>query len=239
MAHQTIPTIPTAQSLGRNLSEFRSVPMTLWSESEGGQESGRKIFDQGYVTTWEWSKRGDLNETAIWSTTSEPSFVLSAQETGERYFIAYFDLDVGRHFRTFTEMGFEFEQNGKDKGALSLYNIGREYKRPRDGAVWSYSEDPDDYDYSNDRGQFFVKTAFDSSEVSVQKDNDYVLNRVYFHYKTNGSGSGGTGSAPYTDVFIYNLKFGWGTGEASENHRICLPKIRPFDRASKPEFGES
>ena len=36
---------------------------------------------------------------------------------------------------------------------------------------------------------------------------------------------------PYTDVQIYNLKLGYD-GEASSNHRICLPKIRPFDRAA-------
>ena len=107
-------------------------------------------------------------------------------------------------------MGFEWNQNAKDLGALYLVNVGRQYKKPGTTLVWSYSEQSLENTYKNDRGQFFRTWDFSSNEISQQTINGYVLNRIYFHIASSGSGSGGTGSPPETAVQIYNPQAGLG-----------------------------
>ena len=104
MAHKEIPTIPSVQLLSRDLSEFKKQPMIEWSEEGGGQESGRKIFSSGYDSQWDWDTKGSLNDTDIWSTDEDNSFELSTRQKNERNFIAYFNMENGRHFRSFTEI---------------------------------------------------------------------------------------------------------------------------------------
>ena len=124
----------------------------------------------------------------------------------------------------FNSLGFEFYQSGGNvKGAVYLHKVGREYKKPGTNEVWSYSDSDLDDEFYNDRGTFFHSTDFNRDEIDKQKQG-FILNRIYFNYGTSTSGSTGTGSQPYTEVQIYNLKLGWGSGEASNNHRICLPK---------------
>ena len=159
------------------------------------------------------------------------------QDKGGSWLIAYLDLDESRQFGVFNSLGFEFYQSGGNvKGAIYLHKVGREYKKPGTNEVWSYSDSDFDGDYDNSRGTFFHNTDFNSDEINMQQAG-FILNRIYFNYGTSTSGSTGTGSLPYTDVQIYNLKLGWGDGEASSNHRICLPKIRPFDQAAQLQFG--
>ena len=239
MANKQIPTIPTVQKIPRSVSDYKALPTIKWSTEDGGQDVETKTFDAGYDTRWEASTKGSLHETDIWApNNSRDTFEYAVQEKGESYFIAYFDLNNGRHFRTFTSMGFEFYQSAREKGCIYLYNIGRQYKKPGTEKTWSYAEHARDYDYQGDRGEFFVNTDFHSSEISVQRDNDYVLNRIYFHFKTNPSGSSGTGGAIHSQIEVYNLKLGWGSGEASDKHRICLPKMRAFSEAGRLAFGD-
>ena len=237
MAHKEIPTIPSFQLLSRNLADFKKVPMIEWSEEGGGQESGRKIFNSGPDSQWDWSKSGSLSDTDIWSTSSDNSFELSTRQRNEQFFIAYFNMDNGRQFRAFTEMGFEFSQNAGEKGTLYLYNIGREYKNPMNQERWSISEDADDYDYKGERGTFYVHTRLDAREIDRQSSG-YILNRVYFHFKTNASGSSGTGGDIPSEVNIWNLKFGYGNSNSSDSYRICLPSKRPFSQAEQLSFGD-
>ena len=146
-------------------------------------------------------------------------------------------MGEGRQFRGFTEMAFQFAQSAGEKGTIYLYNIGREYKNPNNSERWSFSEDADDYNYKGDRGTFLVRTQFDSREIDKQSSG-YVLNRIYFHCKTMGTGSSGTGGAIASEIEIWDLKFGWGANN-SDGYRICLPKIRPFDQANQLAFGDS
>ena len=238
MANLKVPTIPTAQSLGNSLSDFKSVPTTRWSETKGGQESETKHFSAGRDTRWNCYRAKGLHVDDIWGDDPDDGFEMSVQERGEAWFISYLDLDTSRQFGVFNSLGFEFYQNGGNlKGAIYLHKVGREYKKLGTNEVWSYSDHDLDDDFYNKRGTFFHSTNFSSDEISKQEQG-FVLNRIYFNYGCSTSGSTGTGSTPYTEVQIYNLKLGWGDGEASDNHRICLPKMRAFSEASRLAFGD-
>ena len=232
-----IPTIPSSQILTKNLSDHIKLPTIEWASDDGGQETGNKRFSSGMDSTWEWSKKGSLSETNIWSSESRNSFELGTKNRREDFYIAYFDMKEGRQFRGFTQMAFQFSQSAKEKGTIYLYNIGREYKNFNNSERWSYSEDSDNYNYKGKHGTFFVSTIFDSREIDKQSSG-FILNRVYFHCKTMGSGSSGTGGDIASEVNIWDLKFGWGNNNA-DSYRICLPKIRTFDQAHQLAFGES
>ena len=231
-----IPTISSSQLLTKNLSDHRKLPTIEWASEDGGQETGNKRFSSGSDTTWEWSKKGSLGNKDIWSTESKYSFELGTKNKREDFYIAYFDMGEGRQFRGFTQMAFQFSQSAGEKGTIYLYNIGREYKNPNNSERWSYSEDADNYNYKGDRGTFLVSTIFDAREIDKQSSG-FILNRIYFHYKTMGSGSSGTGGDIASEVSIWDLKFGWGNNN-SDSYRICLPKIRAFSEADRLAFGD-
>ena len=232
-----IELIPSAQIIPRSVGDFRQLPAIEWSPTRGGMESDRKYFTSGRDTRWECDKAKGLHTDDIWGNDPDDGLEVQIQDKGGSWLIAYLDLDESRQFRVFNSLGFEFYQSGGNlKGALYLNQVGREYKKPGTNEVWSYSDSNLDDDFYNDRGTFFHKTDFARDEISMQQAG-FILNRIYFNYGTSTSGSTGTGSQPYTEVQIYNLKLGWGDGEASNNHRICLPKIRPFDQAAQLQFG--
>ena len=238
MANLKVPTIPTAQSLGNSLSDFKSVPTIRWSKTEGDQESNTKYFSAGKDTRWECSKSKGLHDDDIWGNDPGDGFEVQVQDKGGSWLIAYLDLDISRHFGVFNSLGFQFYQSGGNlKGAIYLHKVGREYKKTGTNEVWSYSDYDLDDDFYNERGTFFHCTNFNNAEIDKQKQG-FILNRIYFNYGTSTSGATGTGSTPYTECQIYNLKLGWGEGEASDNHRICLPKIRAFSEAHRPAFGD-
>ena len=231
-----IPTIPSSQLLSENLSDHRKLPTIEWAREAGDQEAGRKTFSSGSDRTWEWSKKGNLSDKDIWSSESNDGFQLGTKNRHDDFYIAYFDMKEGRQFRGFTQMAFQFSQSAREKGTMYLYNIGREYKNPNNSERWSFSEDADDYNYKGDHGTFFVRTYLDSREIDKQSSG-FVLNRIYFHYKTMEKGSSSTGGDIPSAVEIWDLKFGWGNNN-SDSYRICLPKIRPFDQADKLIFGD-
>ena len=233
-----IETIPSAQAIPGNINNFRMLPSIEWSVSAGGQESETKHFTAGKDTRWNCSKAKGLHVINVWGDDSDEGFEMSVQEKGEAWFISYLDLDISRHFGVFNSLGFEFYQNGGNlKGAIYLHKVGREYKKPGTNEVWSYSDYDLDDDFRNERGTFFHATDFNSDEINKQKQG-FILNRIYFNFGCSTSGSTGTGSTPYTECQIYNLKLGWGSGEASDNHRICLPKMREFSEADRLAFGD-
>ena len=200
-------------------------------------ETENKYFTSGRDTRWECSKSKGLHTDDIWGNDPNDGFEVQTQDKGGNFLIAYLDLDTSRQFRVFNGLGFEFYQSGGNlKGAIYLHKVGREYKKPGTNEVWSYSDSDLDDEFYNDRGTFFHNTNFDRDEIAMQQAG-FILNRIYFNYGTSTSGSTGTGSLPYSEVQIYNMKLGWGEGAVSSNHRICLPKIRPFDQAAQLHFG--
>ena len=232
-----IDTIPSAQRISRNVGEFRQLPAIEWSRTRGGMESSNKYFTSGRDTRWECSKSKGLSTDDIWGDDSDDGFEVQIQDKGGSFLIAYLDLDTSRQFRVFNSLGFEFYQSGGNvKGAIYLHKVGREYKKPGTNEVWSYSDSDFDGDYDNERGTFFHNTDFSRDETSMQEAG-FILNRIYFNYGTSTGGSTPTGGGPYTEVQIYNMKLGWGSGAASNSRRICLPKIRPFDQALQLQFG--
>ena len=232
-----IELIPSAQRISRSVGEFRQLPTIEWSRTSGRMESDRKYFTSGRDTRWECDKSKGLHADDIWGDDPDDGFEVQIQDKGGSWLIAYLDLDTSRQFRVFNSLGFEFYQSGGNiKGAIYLNQVGREYKKPGTNEVWSYSDSDFDGDYDNSRGTFFHNTDFDRDEVSMQQAG-FILNRVYFHYGTSTKGTSPTGGGPYTEVQIFNLKLGWGDGTPSNNHRICLPKIRPFDQAAQLQFG--
>ena len=232
-----IELIPSAQRISRSVGEHRQLPAIEWSECRGGLESDTKYFTSGRDTRWECNKSKGFHANDIWDNDPDDGLEVSLQDKGGSWVIAYLDMDKGRHFRVFNSLGFEFYQSGNNiKGAVYLHKVGREYKKPGTNEVWSYSDRDFDGDFYNTSGTFFHNTDFDRDEISMQEAG-FILNRIYFNYGTATSGATPTGGGPYTEVQIYNLKLGWGDGEASSNHRICLPKIRPFDQAAQLQFG--
>ena len=232
-----IDLIPSAQRISRNVGDHRQLPVIEWSPTRGGMESDRKYFSAGNDTRWECNKSKGLHTDDIWGDDPGDGFEVSVQDKGGSWLIAYLDLDNSRHFGVFNSLGFEFYQSGGNvKGAIYLDKVGREYKKPGTNEVWSYSDSDFDGDYDNSRGTFFHNTDFSRDETSMQEAG-FILNRIYFNYGTSTKGTTPTGGGPYTEVQIYNLKLGWGDGTPSSNHRICLPKIRPFDQAAQLQFG--
>ena len=232
-----IETIPSVQRAPRNASELRQLPVIEWAVTRGVQESSDKNFSAGRDTRWECSKSSGLSTDDIWGDDPDDGFEVRVKDKGGSWLIAYLDLDTSRQFRTFKSLSFEFFQSGGNlKGAIYLHKVGREYKKPGTNEVWSYSDRNFDGDFYNKSGTFFTNTDFNSDEISMQQAG-FVLNRIYFNYGTSTNGTTPTGGGPYTSVQIYNLKLGWGEGTASNNHRICLPKIRPFDQAAQLQFG--
>ena len=232
-----IETIPSAQRISRSVNELRQLPVIEWAETRGRLETSDKDFSSGRDTRWRCNKSKGLSTDDIWGDDADDGFEISVQDKGGSWLIAYLDLDTSRQFRVFNSLGFEFYQSGGNvKGAVYLNQVGREYKKPGTNEVWSYSDSDFDGDYDNSRGTFFHNTDFDRDEVSMQ-ESGFILNRIYFNYGTSTKGTTPTGGGPYTEVQIYNLKLGWGDGAASSNHRICLPKIRPFDQAAQLQFG--
>ena len=232
-----IETIPSAQRIPRSAGDHRQLPVIEWADTRGRLETSDKNFTSGRDTRWECSKSKGLSTDDIWGDDPDDGFEVSIQDKGGSWLIAYLDLDTSRQFGVFNSLGFEFYQSGGNvKGAIYLNQVGREYKKPGTNEVWSYCDGDFDGDYDNERGTFFHNTDFDRDEVSMQQAG-FILNRVYFHYGTSTKGTSPTGGGPYTEVQIFNLKLGWGDGTPSNNHRICLPKIRPFDQAAQLQFG--
>ena len=228
--------IPSAQQIPNSESGFKKLPKITWAQTKGGQETSTKYFDDGASTRWECYKRGGLSWDDVWGKDADEGFNMQVQEKNETWFISYLDLDSSRQFRTFNSLGFQLDQTGGTKGSIYLYHVGREYKQPGTNNKWSYSDDNLGKDFYNKRGTFYHYTDFNSSEISKQQDG-YILNRIYFNYGTTSSGQSVTGGGPHTECYIYNMKLGWGSGAASNSHRICLPKIRPFDQALQLQFG--
>ena len=232
-----IETIPSAQRISRNVGEHRQLPVIEWADTIGRLETSSKDFTSGRDTRWDCNKSKGLSVDDIWGDDPDDGFEVSVQDKGGSWLIAYLDLDESRQFGVFNSLGFEFYQSGGNvKGAIYLHKVGREYKKPGTNEVWSYSDSDFDGDYDNSRGTFFHNTDFSDDEINMQRAG-FILNRIYFNYGTSTKGTTPTGSGPYTDVQIYNLKLGWGDGTPSNNHRICLPKIRPFDQAAQLQFG--
>ena len=232
-----IELIPSAQRIPRGVGDFRQLPAIEWSPTRGGMESSNKYFSAGRDTRWECSKSKGLHMDDIWGNDPDDGLEVQIQDKGGSWLISYLNLDTSRQFGVFTSLGFEFYQSGGNlKGAIYLHKVGREYKKPGTNEVWSYSDYDLDDDFYNTRGTFFHNTDFSTEEINMQRAG-FILNRIYFNYGTSTSGTTPTGGGPYTEVQIYNLKLGWGDGTPSNNHRICLPKIRPFDQAAQLQFG--
>ena len=231
-----IETIPAKQEIPWNVNDFRQLPAIEWAVTRGGQQSSMKYFDAGRDTRWDCSKLGNLSWDDIWGDDVDDGFEMSVKEKNELWFISWLDLDTSRQFRTFTSLGFEVDVTGGTKGSIYLHKVGREYKKPGTNETWSYSDSDLDGEFYNKRGTFYHETSFNSSEISKQEQG-YILNRIYFNYGTTGSGQSVTGGGPYTQTTIFNLKLGWGDRNQATDHRICLPKIRPFDQAAQLQFG--
>ena len=87
MANLKVPTIPTTQSLGNSLGEFKSVPTIRWSETKGGQESDNKYFSEGRDTRWECSKSKGLHVDDIWGDDADDGFEVQVQDKGGNFLL--------------------------------------------------------------------------------------------------------------------------------------------------------
>ena len=231
-----IELIPSAQRIPRSAADLRQLPAIEWSSTSGRLETENKYFTSGRDTRWECSKSKGLHSDDIWGNDPSDGFEIQIQDKGGNFLIAYLDLDESRQFRVFNSLGFEFYQSGGNlKGAVYLHKVGREYKKPGTNEVWSYSDSDFDGDYDNSRGTFFHNTDFNSDEINMQQAG-FILNRIYFNYGTSTKAQLPP-AAVLTPTSDLQPEARLGRRHASSNHRICLPKIRPFDQAAQLQFG--
>ena len=128
-------------------------------------------------------------------------------------------------------MGWEHFQSSSLNHSVHLQYIAREYKHPTNGRKYTYGDSWNGEANSDSQGYYFTVRNITAQEELYQ-DSGYFLSGIWFKLRTTG-GIGGDYSA-YCD--IYNMRFGWGEGEPSTNHKMVLPKIRVLEQANKLLF---
>ena len=239
MENLSIPLVDTSYPKPSNLNDFKiKVPLIKWSDPVLKDQGGTKNFNDGWNTHWKHDDTLNINENKMnpWvkSKTSDVC-TLSVKAGSEHFYIGYVDLGESRHFNVpLTWAGLEWYQTNSSNNSCHLLKIGREYKKPSDDSTWSFSSDFWGDNNKETLGYFHRIETLDKKEIEKQQEG-YVLNRLYFGMRTTA----GAGSSHNSSVYVYNVKFGWGDGDASNNHKMALPKIRRWDRVNKLEFGDA
>ena len=186
--------------------------------------------------TWERTLGCEFEEgrNNLWALTNRTDDVKVSTRVGTEYFlICKVSLDESRHFGPITQMGWEWYQSSDSNNSIFLRKFGLLYKQPGTNKQWSYSSSFDGEQNKEKSGYFFYTRNIGNFERDYQNDG-YRINEIYFQFRTTS----GVGSAHRSYVEIFNMRFGWGDGEIHESNKLCLPKIRPFSRASELEFGD-
>jgi len=241
MTNLSVPLVPTSVPKPSNLNDMKvSTPLIEWCDPVLKDLGVKKQFSGGSNTYWDRDDviRVTQDRMKIFnpdnSGDNRHSCQLSTNAGAEHYYIAYVEFDIGRHFtQPFTWMGVEWYQTDDSNNSCHIRQIGREYKNPSTGLVYSYSTGFWGESNKETRGYFHYINEMSQTEIDYQKDG-YLLNRILFNLRTTS----GMGSSHWSSCEVFNLRFGWGDGEPSTNHMIALPKIRPLDEHDKPAYGD-
>lgn len=239
MENLSIPLVDTSYPKPSNLNDFKiKVPLIKWSDPVLKDEGGTKTFNDGWNTHWKHDDTLNINENKMnpWvKTETSDVCTLSVKAGSEHFYIGYVDLGESRHFNVpLTWAGLEWYQSMSSNNSCHLLKIGRQYKNPSDDSTWSYSSDFWGDGNKETVGYFHRIESLDKKEMEKQQAG-YILNRLYFGMRTTS----GAGSSHNSRINVFNVKFGWGDGDASNNHKMALPKIRRWDRVNKLEFGDA
>ena len=170
----------------------------------------------------------------LWAATNRTDDIRVGARVGtEYYLICKVSLAEGRHFGPINQMGFEWYQSHDSNNSIFLRKFGLLYKKPGTDEQWSYSTDFNGESNKEKTGYFFYMRNIGNFERDYQNQG-YRLNEIYFQFRTTS----GVGSAHYSYVELFNMRFGWGDGDPHETTKICLPNIRPWDMAHLPSYGD-
>lgn len=239
MANISIPLVHTTQSIPSNLTDFKNkVPLIQWAPTDSTDVYSGNGFtmDEGSHVSWKRTATQEIkypdNRNVFALNPARGGITLKTKQSGEKYFIAYTEMENSRHFR-FNEMGWEHFQSSGSNHSMHLAYIAREYYRPSDNKTWRFGDAWNGEANKDTLGYFYTRRAFSPREEQFY-NSGYFLKRIWYQFRTTG-GVGGDLSS-YVEVF--NMRFGYGSGDASENHMICLPKMRALDEAYTPSFGD-
>ena len=233
-----IELIPSAQRIPRSVGEHRQLPAIEWSAVQRRPESNTKFFTSGRDTRWECNKsKGFHANNDIWDDDPDDGLEVSLQDKADLGLLRIWIWTRVVNFACSIVLALSSIKAATISRELFIYTRSAEYKKPGTNEVWSHSDRDFDGDFYNTSGTFFHNIDFDRDEITMQGGGIHFESHLFQLRRTATNGTTPTGGGPYTEVQIFNLKLGWGDGEASNNHRICLPKIRPFDQAAQLQFG--
>ena len=243
MANLNVPLVPTSQTLSSNINEFKNNSQLIQFATPNVEDCPSPLrFDYtttggSPTTTWERTLGCDLDEGRdnLWAPTVQTDCIRVGARVGtEYYLICKVSLAEGRHFGPINQMGFEWYQSHSSNNSIFLRKFGLLYKKPRTDEQWSYSTDFNGESNKETTGYFFYKRNIGNFERDYQNQG-YRLNEIYFQFRTTS----GVGSAHYSYVELFNMRFGWGDGDPHQTTKICLPNIRPWNMAHLPSYGDA
>lgn len=238
MSHLRAPVIETSQNLPNNLSDYKNKTRLIrWSVPSVLDVGTECHFSGGYNTTWKRTAATyfDEGKDDIWaSNQSANSLRVKANAGKEHFYICEVPMHQSRHWGPFNQMGIEWFQSNDANNSLHLRRIGRSYRKRDDSSeFWSWSSPFDGEPNKETRGYFFYRENYERFEKERQAEG-YVLNSLWFQFRTTS----GPGSSHMTYVELFNVRFGWGDGDPSDNYKICLPKIRPVSQIAEIVYGD-
>ena len=237
MSHLRAPVIETSQNLPNNLDDYKKTRLIRWSLA-GVLDVGTDCkFSGGYDTAWKrtadcWFDEG---KDDIWADGhGSTSLRVKANAGKEHFYICEVPMHQSRHWGPFNQMGIEWFQSNDSNNSLHLRRIGRSYRKRDDPSLfWSWSSPFDGEPNKETRGYFFYRENYERFELEHQAEG-FVLSSLWFQFRTTS----GTGASHMSYVELFNVRFGWGDGDLSDNYKICLPKIRPVSQIAEVVYGD-
>ena len=237
MSHLRAPVIETTQNLPNNLSDYQKTRLIRWGLA-GVLDVGTDCkFSGGYNSAWKRDAACyfDEGKDDIWAGAhGSTSLRVKANAGKEHYYICEVPMHQSRHWGPFNQMGIEWFQSNDSNNSLHLRRIGRSYRKRDDPSLfWSWSSPFDGEPNKETRGYFFYRENYERFELEHQAEG-FVLSSLWFQFRTTS----GAGSAHTSYVDMFNVRFGWGDGDPSDNYKICLPKIRPVSQIAEVVYGD-
>ena len=238
MGRFSIPIVNTTQVLPTNVDEFKdNTHLIQYAFTSNAKTStSNKTLDGGSHTSWTADKAAEFKEDGarnVFAPNKEDGAIkIRTYESNEKNFIVYADLSTSRHFGPITQMGWEHWQSSSLNHSVHLQYIAREWKKPGVTKVYTYGDSWNGEANKDSSGYYFTVRNVTSQE-KLYSESGYYLQKVWFKLRTTG----GIGGAFNAYCHIYNLRFGWGEGAPSTNHKMVLPGIRPIEQANQLRFG--
>lgn len=236
MGYMTVPLVNSSQTLSSNLTEFKKTDLIQYAHDYGvGSSTGNKKLDGGYHLNWTGDKNvtfEDEQKNLFAKSVQDGGLRIKVKEGGQVEFIVFQDTSISRHLPRITQIGWEHFQSSSSNHSLHLQYVAREWKHPTNGRKYTYG-DSWNGEANKDTMGYFHTVRNVTSQEELYINSGYFLGGIWFKLRTTS----GVGSATSSWCDIYNMRFGWGEGEPSTNHKMVLPKIRVLEQANQLAFG--